>query len=711
MRHLIAPLLLILIFISCKGQNNDTMTNTHQFTNELSNETSPYLLQHAHNPVNWKPWGEKALEQAKKENKLIIISIGYSACHWCHVMEEESFENTAVAKVMNDHFITIKVDREERPDVDQVYMSAIQLITGRGGWPLNVIALPDGRPVWGGTYFRKNDWISALTQLQKQFQNNPQKFISYADNLEQGIVSSDLVAKNPNTISFKTEDITPIVDQWKKSFDHKFGGTKRAPKFMLPNNYAFLLKYAHLQNDAELLKYVNLTLTKMAYGGVFDHIDGGFSRYSTDIRWHIPHFEKMLYDNGQLVSLYSQAYKLTKNELYKTTIQRTLSFIEQELYHKKGYFYSSLDADSYNHLGEKEEGAFYIWTKEELKTTLKEDYKLFADYYNVNEYGSWEKSNYVLTRKDSDKKIGKKFNLSIPQLHATINKSIIALHNIREQRKKPSLDDKTLTSWNALMLTGYLDAYEALNDEKYLKIALKNGTFISDNLFKNDGGLFHNFKNGKRTINGYLEDYANVVEAFIKLYENTLDPKWLFSAKNLTDYCFTHFYNTENNLFYFTSDEDPKLVVRNTEYRDNVIPASNSIMAKNLFLLSIHFNNKRYAEVSKKMLHNILPQINNYGSGYSNWLDVYLMNSEKFQEIVITGDTAISKINALKKHYLPNTLFAGYDSSMKKDASAKELPLLEYRIIPKKTYIYICENSVCQLPIENIEQALTLIKK
>lgn len=710
MRHLTTSLVFILLF-SCEGQNTDTIANTHQFTNELSNETSPYLLQHAHNPVNWNPWGEKALEQAKKENKLIIISIGYSACHWCHVMEEESFENIAVAKVMNDHFITVKVDREERPDIDQVYMSAVQLLTGSGGWPLNVVALPDGRPVWGGTYFKKNDWISSLTQLQKQFQDNPEKFISYADNLEQGIVTSDLVAQNPSDLSFKTEDLITIVNEWKTSFDHKFGGTKRTPKFMLPNNYAFLLKYAHLQNDTELLNYVNTTLTKMAYGGLYDHIDGGFSRYSTDPRWHIPHFEKMLYDNGQLVSLYSQAYKLTKNELYKTTIQRTLSFIEQELYHKKGYFYSSLDADSYNNLGKKEEGAFYVWTKEELKAILKEDYKLFADYYNINEYGYWEKSNYVLTRKDSDEKIAKKFDISIPQLHATLNKNIIALHTKREQREKPSLDDKTLTSWNALMQIGYLDAYEALNEEQYLKIAIKNAVFISDNLFKSDGSLFHNYKNGKSTINGYLEDYANTIEAFIKLYENTLDEKWLYRAKNLTDYCFTHFYNTENNLFYFTSDEDPKLVVRKTEYRDNVIPASNSIMAKNLFMLGIHFNNKEYTEASTKMLHNILPQINNYGSGYSNWLDLYLMNSEKFQEIVITGETALSKINYLKKQYLPNTLFSGCYLSVKKSASSKELPLLAYRIIPKKTYIYICENSVCQLPIENIEQALTLIRK
>lgn len=710
MRYLTTSFLLILLF-SCKGQNNDSIPEKHEFTNELSKESSPYLLQHAYNPVNWKPWNNNTLSEAKTANKLIIISIGYSACHWCHVMEEESFENTEVAKVMNENFISIKVDREERPDVDQVYMSAIQLLTGRGGWPLNVIALPDGRPVWGGTYFKKNQWIDALTQLQKQFKTDPEKFNTYADNLEQGIISSELIAVNQGKTEFKTEFVSRIVNHWKRSFDHKYGATKRAPKFMLPNNYSFLLKYAHLENDTELLNYVNTTLTKMAYGGVFDHIDGGFSRYSTDIRWHIPHFEKMLYDNGQLVSLYSAAYKLTKNELYKSTIEKTLQFIEQELYHKDGYFYSSLDADSYNHLGEKEEGAYYVWTKDELKEILKNDYKLFADYYNVNEYGYWENGHYVLTRKDSNKKIIEKFKISTIALQITLDNCIALLQKVRAKKTKPALDDKTLTSWNALMAVGYLDAYEALGDAKHLTTAIKNANFITNNLSKEDGGLYHNFKNGRSTINGYLEDYATTIQLYIKLYENTLNTKWITQANELATYCFTHFYNLENNLFYFTSDEDPKLIVRNTEFQDNVIPASNSIMAKNLFLLGIHFNNKQYSETSRKMLHNIIPQINNYGSGFSNWLDLYIMYSEKFQEIVITGENAKKEMNQIKKHYLPNTLFSGYDTKGKRKFDVKNLPLLTNRVIKGKTYFYICENSTCLLPTENINQALTLIKE
>jgi len=704
-------ILFSLLLLSCNGQTPQKMTTKHKHTNALIHETSPYLLQHAHNPVHWRAWSEDALADAQKENKLVLISIGYSACHWCHVMEHESFENEEVAKLMNDNFICIKVDREERPDIDQVYMSAVQLMTGRGGWPLNAIALPDGRPVFGGTYFPKKDWINVLNQLSKQYQETPDKFTEYATKIAQGMEASGLIQVNLNESEFKTHKLDPIINNWKQSFDNRFGGTKRAPKFMLPNNYLFLLKYAYLQKDEELLSFVNTTLTKMAYGGVFDHVAGGFSRYSTDVKWHVPHFEKMLYDNGQLVSLYAQAYKLTKNELYKNTIIKTLQFVEEELYHKNGYFYSALDADSINKEGEKEEGAYYVWTKQELKDLLKDDYKLFADYYNVNDYGWWEHNNYVLIRKNSDEAIAKKYQISVAKLQEIVTKNLQTLHNIRKNRNKPGLDDKTLTSWNALMLTGYLDAYEALQDDHYLNVALKNANFIINSQLQPDGSLHHNFKNGKSNINGYLEDYATVIEAFIKLYENTLDSKWLFQAQNLTNYCFDHFYNDQNSMFYFTSNSDQKLAMRSIEYQDNVIASSNSIMAKNLFVLGTHFNNKAYTTTAKKMLHNVIPEINNYGSAFSNWLDLYLSLSEPFKEIVVIGDEAIQKVKQLHLHYLPNTLFAGLDTSKKYSTKTKSLPLLQDRIIKDKTYIYLCENSACQLPTEDTKQIIKQLKK
>ena len=396
MKHLF-PLAFIILIIGCKGQNSESMK--HPYTNALVNETSPYLLQHAHNPVDWNAWNETTLEKAKTENKLILISVGYAACHWCHVMEHESFEDSIVAQVMNKSFINIKVDREERPDVDQVYMNAVQLMTGSGGWPLNVIALPDGRPVWGGTYFKKEQWMDALEQISKLYADNPEKLQDYADKLEEGIKSLDVVQLNTDEPVFDKPFIQNAIKSWSKQFDKNQGGMNKAPKFMMPNNYHFLLRYAYQNNDTELLDFVNLTLKKMAYGGVFDQIGGGFSRYSVDAKWHIPHFEKMLYDNGQLVSLYTDAYLITKNEIYKDIVTETLKYIKQEMTTSNGAFYSSLDADSNTSEGELEEGAFYVWTKNELNTLLKEDFELFSDYYNVNNYGFWEHDNYVLIRK------------------------------------------------------------------------------------------------------------------------------------------------------------------------------------------------------------------------------------------------------------------------------------------------------------------------
>ena len=357
---------------------------THPFTNDLIDQSSPYLLQHAHNPVNWKPYGEKALLESKTEQKLMIISIGYAACHWCHVMEHESFEDSTVADVMNKHFISIKVDREERPDVDQIYINAVQLMTGSAGWPLNVVTLSDGRPVWGGTYFRKNDWVNALKQIQEIYIEDPDKLIAYADRLEEGIKSMDLIHLNTEQVNFSKYPISEVIEKLSQNFDSKNGGFRGAPKFMMPNNYEFLLRYAVNDKNSDLLSYINLSLDKIAYGGLYDQIGGGFARYSTDEKWHIPHFEKMLYDNAQLVSLYSHAYMVTKNPHYKEVVEETLDFVARELTNDEGGFYSSLDADSKDENGNLEEGAFYVYTSEELEKLLKNDFYIFKEYYNEN---------------------------------------------------------------------------------------------------------------------------------------------------------------------------------------------------------------------------------------------------------------------------------------------------------------------------------------
>ncbi|MCB4799299.1 thioredoxin domain-containing protein [Neotamlana laminarinivorans] len=701
MKHLYLLVVFIVLF-SCTSKSSKPMT--HKYTNALINETSPYLLQHAHNPVNWQPWNSKTLNQAKTENKLVLISIGYAACHWCHVMEHESFEDSLVAQTMNTNYINIKIDREERPDVDQVYMNAVQLMTGQGGWPLNIVALPDGRPVWGGTYFKKEQWISALNQIAELYKSNPEKLHEYANKLEQGIKSMDVVATNNNKPDFNKTFINNAVKKWSNSFDKHYGGTNRAPKFMMPNNYQFLLRYAYQNNNQDILNFVNLTLTKMAYGGLYDHIGGGFSRYSVDIKWHVPHFEKMLYDNAQLVSLYADAYQLTKNKLYKNVITETLNYVNNEMTTKNGAFYSSLDADSLNKNNELEEGAFYVWTKQELEHILKEDFLLFSNYYNVNDFGFWEHNNYVLIKNEDDNAFAEKHNISIEALQSYKTKWKQTLLEIRNKRPKPRLDDKTLTSWNALMLKAYVDAYRVLGEETYLASAEKNANFILNNQLQNDGSLFHNYKNGKSSINGFLEDYATTIEAFIALYEVTGEEKWLKTSRDLTNYTFDFFFDKTSNMFFFTSSKDEALVSRSVEYRDNVIAASNSIMANNLFRLSHYFDNEYFYNTATNMLNNVTLEMQDYPSGYSNWLNLMLNYTHPYYEVALVGNEAHKQLTELNKNYLPNKLIAvsKYENSM---------PLLKNRFTPDKTLIYVCVNKSCKLPVSKTKEALKLITK
>ncbi|HCF03830.1 thioredoxin domain-containing protein [Flavobacterium sp.] len=667
--------------------------------NELHLETSPYLLQHANNPVHWKAWNNTSLTSAKEKNSLIVISIGYSACHWCHVMEHESFENESVAAVMNAHFVNIKVDREERPDVDAVYMKAVQIMTGHGGWPLNIVALPDGRPVWGGTYFRIEEWTDTLEQLQKMYQLAPEKMIDYAEKLHQGINAISII-QNESQVNINQQLLVEnLVAKWKKSFDWEFGGMARAPKFMMPNNYHFLLRYAHQNQDNELLDFVNLTLTKMAYGGIFDTVDGGFSRYSVDIKWHVPHFEKMLYDNGQLISLYSDAYKLTQNPLYKEIIEKSLNFVNKEWKTAEGGFYSALDADSLNDKEHLEEGAFYVWKNNQLKVLIKEDFELFSQVFNINSFGLWEEENYVLIQNRSLETIAEQNHLSLTELASKKKNWEQLLYTEREKRAKPRLDDKCLTSWNAIMLKGYVDAYKALRNQDYLNAAIANANFIIKKLWSNEGHLFHSYKNGTSSINGYLEDYCFVIGAFIAIYEVTLEEKWLHDAKQLTDYTLEHFYDAEQAFFRFTSDKDDALISVHFETEDNVIQASNSVMAKNLNQLGIYFNNSYYEKVSQQMLAVLLPMID-YPSAYSNWLDLSLSLSEQNRELAICGPNAKEMNTIITGLYMPNVIVAGTEKS-------SPLPFLKDRFTPGKNLFYVCQNKTCQLPVEDFQEMIT----
>lgn len=670
--------------------------------NELALESSPYLLQHAHNPVNWRVWSKETLAEAKKQHKLLIISVGYAACHWCHVMEQESFEDKTVANIMNADYIAIKVDREERPDIDQVYMQAIQIMTGKGGWPMNVVALPDGRPVWGGTYFPKEQWKSALQQIQHLYKTQPDQLYNYAVQLEKGLHKINLVTFTDKTDSL-TIDIEKCIETWKQKFDKKEGGTGHAPKFMMPNNLTFLMRYAYQKKDSAIKNFVLNTLDKIVYGGVFDPVDGGFSRYSVDDKWHIPHFEKMLYDNAQLLSVYSNAYKITEKKEYEEAVKKTIEFIETEFTDSSGAFYTALDADSENEKGLNEEGAFYSWTKTELEATITSHFTLFCSFFNINTIGYWENSKYVLYRTQDELTFAEKNNLSLSEFSIIKNSWIADLKKVRENRKKPLLDDKTLTSWNAMTILGLLDAYSTFQDPAYLKLAKKNADFLKNQQINSDFRLYRTYKSGQSKINGYLEDYAFTIAAFLRLHEVTFEDSWLYLAKNVTEYTLNNFYDTSQNLFYFSNKNDTQLITNPKEYLDNVIPSSNSEMAKNLNILAKHFPNSGFKEIPEKMVKSIVSEIYKYPNAFSNWLQVYLNMSESFFEISITGINAQSFNLQLQQNYLPNCIFTG-------STSVSELPLLQHRFHKENTQIYVCEEGKCLQPETDIAPVLQKIK-
>ena len=697
---------IVIIYLFSLASCGQTQTNKvnmnsaeHQFTNQLIHESSPYLLQHAHNPVNWYPWGVEALEKARLENKLIIVSIGYAACHWCHVMEHESFENEEVARFMNEHFVAIKVDREERPDIDQVYMNAVQLIAGRGGWPLNCIALPDGRPIYGGTYFTSEQWIEMLTKVSDFVKEHPDKAEQQAQALTEGVQASEMILANNERADFSIKDLDNIFATWKSHLDYTQGGHKGAPKFPLPVGYQFLLHYNYLTQSEDALEAVSLTLNKMADGGIYDQIGGGFARYSVDAYWKAPHFEKMLYDNAQLVSLYSSAYQQSKDTNYKSIVNETLEFIQRELSSDEGGFYSSLDADS-----EGVEGKFYVWTQHELQQVLGNEADIIIDYYNVEEKGNWENSQNILFKSANDLRIANKYKITESDLTIQVSKAKKTLLNERSKRIPPALDDKIITAWNALMLKAYIDAYNVFDNEEYLDIALHTATFINTKIKLPDNRLYRNYKNGKASINAFLDDYAFTIEAFISLYQTTFDEKWLEDAKQLADYTIAHFFDDTSGMFYYTSDVDPRLIARKMEVSDNVIPASNSEMAKNLFVLGTYFYNDDYINMSRKMLSSVKQNTIQGGAYYANWDILMSWFASPPFEVAILGNEFEAKRREFNKNYLPDVFLSG-------GRNEGSLSLLDGKLIEGQTTIYVCQDKVCKLPVTEVKEALEQIIK
>ena len=683
---------------SCSQKKSSSAKETFMYTNALIHETSPYLLQHAHNPVDWHPWGPEALAKAQRENKMLLISVGYAACHWCHVMEHESYEDTSVANIMNANFVCIKVDREERPDVDQVYMNAAYLVNGSGGWPLNALAMPDGKPFFAGTYFPKDKWIQVLEYFAGLYKTEKPKLQEQADHLSKGIRDIENVPKNINTSAFTTDTLNEMVTTFSARIDKEKGGTSGGMKFPMPSIWEFLLQYNYLTGNINALKAVETTLDHMANGGIYDQVGGGFSRYATDANWHAPHFEKMLYDNAQLVSLYSHAFQVTHNPMYRKIVYETIAFVKRELTSGEGGFYSSLDADS-----EGEEGKFYVWNEKEIKEILGDDAALFSDYFNITAKGNWEPGKNIPDINEGDKNTAKKYNLTQDEFSQKIDRLKIRLLKEREKRIRPNTDDKILTSWNALMSKGLIDAYQAFGDESFLLMARKNIDFLMSKVSTSNHELYRNYKNGHATIPAFLDDYAFVISALIDYYQVTFDESYLQQAKNFTEYTSKHFFDNASGMFFYTDDQHSNLIARKMEVSDNVIPSSNSEMAKNLLFLGLYFENKNYEEQSVQLVKNVIDDTKKNLGYYSNWAQVAALELKPPYEIAIVGNDWQAKLSEFHKTYLPNAIFLGGNNE-------GNFPLLQDKLMEGKTMIYVCENKTCQRPVEKVSEALGQLK-
>lgn len=666
-----------------------------QATNRLIYETSPYLLQHAHNPVDWHPWGKEAFEQAKYENKPLLISIGYSACHWCHVMERESFTDSKIASVMNDHFICIKVDREERPDVDQVYMDAVRLINGKGGWPLNCFALPDGRPFWGATYFPPDELLQILERIGYLWKNKLFDVISQAEILSEGIQEQELNITAPIRRNESNEDVTKTWEALSVSLDKIKGGLIGAPKFPMPNVFSYMLRYSVFTGNNDMLNPLWNTLRRMACGGIYDQLGGGFSRYSVDAEWKAPHFEKMLYDNAQLALLYLEGWQVSKDQFYRLVAEDTLGFVKRELTSPEGAFLSALDADS-----EGEEGRFYVWDEAELKNVLGIDAELIIRYYGVGNTGLWEHGHSILIRPLDDEQFVLSEGLDKSDWVLKLAKAKKTLFECRAMRVSPNLDDKVLTSWNALMLKTFAETALALNNEEYLKIAERNAHFILEQMMDNEGRLLHSWKNGKAKINGFLEDYAYTIDAFLSLYQCTFHLPYLEQARDWAHLVIDHFYDEEKGLFFFTSDEDTPLVARLFELNDNVMPSPNSAMARSLVKLAVYFEKGRYRDIAQRAFEVMGDLPVKYSSSFTNWSILRLELLKGPVSAVFVGEEGLRLRKELGKCFMPFVLIAGKHS---------ELPLSALLIQHDKSNVYICIDNQCYPPTDSKEKIQELL--
>ena len=672
------------------------------FTNRLAKESSPYLLQHAHNPVDWFPWGPEALEKAKRENKPILVSIGYAACHWCHVMEHESFEDETTAALMNEHFVNIKIDREERPDLDHIYMDAVQAMTGSGGWPLNVFLTPDAKPFYGGTYYppkqvyNRPSWMEVLNGVANAFRDKRADIDAQAEQLTQHLISSNgfgltnqAVDIAPDSL-FTKEKVDEMFTNIMKQADRADGGFGKAPKFPQTFTIRFLLHYHHRTKNAEALQQATLSLDKMIDGGIYDQLGGGFARYSTDAEWLAPHFEKMLYDNALLVITLCDAYQITGKARYKRVIEQTLAFVEREWLSPENGFYAALDADS-----EGVEGKFYVWSKEETDQLLGEDAELFNEVYDVTPHGNWEHTN-ILRIKENPADIADAWEITEEELWQRMEKASAILLRHRETRVRPALDDKQLLGWNAMMNTAFSKAYATLGKKEYLQTAVANMDFLLKAFRATDGSFHHTYKEGVAKYPAFLDDYACLVEALVQLQEVTGSKGYLEEAKKLLEYVLDKFSEEGTGFFFYTPSGQPDIIVRKKEVYDGAVPSGNAVMASNLYYLGMVFDEGTWKERAATMCAGLLQAVTRYPTSFGVWATLIQAFSYGIPEIVIVGGDFATLREEFLKTFIPFRIF---QSSHQAD---EQFPLLSGKPDYPETLIFLCKNYACNAPVTQL---------
>ena len=662
--------------------------------NRLTDEKSPYLKQHSNNPVNWYPWGKEALNTALEENKLLFISIGYSACHWCHVMERESFEDREIANVLNNHFISVKVDREERPDIDKSYMSAVQLMNGGGGWPLSCFATPEGKPFYGGTYYPRDQFLDILLKLAELWGNEPERIKQHASKLCEGIENSEHIKETIENQGLA--NIEMVIRKLEKEFDTDQGGFRRVPKFLTPVVYDFLLKYYQRFKHKSVLDHCMLTVDKVLNSGMYDQIGGGISRYSTDRHWFVPHFEKMLYDNSQFISLLAHMYCLTGDGRYREKIDECFRFTEGYLSNGEGGYFAALDADS-----EGEEGKYYTWKYQEIQEATGSDFRFIKEYFNLSTEGNWEdEKNILAVNKDLDT-LSAETGIEPGKIKETLARTKRKLLEIRVKRISPGMDDKVITAWNALHLKAICDACQATGEKRYLDTATRSGKYILNNLVGDDGSLKRVSHAG---IPGFLDDYAFVCQAFIGLYQLSFDEIWLNKMHEILEYTIRNFYDESTSMFFYSHFKEKNPVARQKEIMDSVIPSSNSVMASVLLDASVYFDDSHYHLIASRMILNVQDYMIQNPGFFANWASLSMKLNYQGAEVVLTGKRMNEYREGFYTHFLPDVIFAGAESNSK-------LGLFKGRIREGESRIYVCKNKTCQLPVEEVKDALAQLGK